>query len=140
VTGPMTEDRARDVGLLLAAIRTAIGVIALLAPSLARVWVGPPGASPGGKTLSRSLAAREVVLGGGALMAGSDPDRLRTWLSAAALCDAVDALGTAGTPRLPGWPRLFVTISSATAAVAGGAAALSLPAPGSTVERPLPDA
>jgi hypothetical protein len=77
-------------------------------------------------------------------MAGSDPGRLRTWLTAAALCDSVDALGTAGTSGLPRWPRLLVTISSGTAAVAGGAAALSLPAQalpaaGSTGEQGVPN-
>ena len=49
----------------LAIIRTAIGAITLLAPSLARLWVGAPGRTAGGKILSRSLAVREIVLGGG---------------------------------------------------------------------------
>jgi hypothetical protein len=140
MTGAMTQDRARKVGLLLATIRTAIGVTTLVAPSLARLWVGAAGASPGGKALSRSLAVREIVLGYGAIMAGSDPGRLRTWLSAAALCDTVDALGTAATPGLPRWPRVLVTITSGTAAVAGGVAALSLPAEGSTGDRAVPTA
>jgi hypothetical protein len=122
----MSEDRARDVGLALATIRTAIGVVTLLAPSLARLWVGAPGRTAGGKTLSRALAVREIVLGAGTLMATSDRGRLRMWLAAGAFADGVDALGTASTSGLPKWPRVLVTLSSGAAAVAGGAAAVSL--------------
>ncbi len=124
----MSEDRARDVGLLLGVIRTGIGLTTLVAPSLARLWVGAPGASPGGRALSRSLAAREIVLGCGVLFSISNSERLRTWLAAAALCDGVDCVGTASTHGLPGVPRVLVTLTSGAAAVAGGAAALSLPA------------
>ena len=122
----MSEEQARNVGLLLAIIRTGIGVTTLVAPSLARLWVGSPGASAGGKTLSRSLAVREIVLGWGTLLASSDPERLRLWLAAGAFGDCVDAVGTASTAGLPRWPRLLVTLSSGAAAVAGGAAVLSL--------------
>jgi hypothetical protein len=124
----MNEDQARQVGLLLAMIRTAIGLTTLVAPSLARLWVGAPGATPGGRALSRSLAAREIVLGCGALFSGSNSVRLRTWLAAGALCDCVDSVGTASTPGLPRAPRVLVTLTSGAAAVAGGVAALSLPA------------
>ena len=125
VAGPISKN-ARDVGLLLAIIRTAIGAITLLAPSLARLWVGAPGRTAGGKILSRSLAVREIVLGGGALLATSDRERLRMWLAAGAVGDCVDALGTASTSELPKWPRVLVTLGSGAAAVAGGAAVLSL--------------
>jgi hypothetical protein len=132
----MSEDQARDVALLLAIIRTGIGVTTLLAPSLARLWVGAPGASAGGRTLSRSLAVREIVLGWGTLLAASDPERLRVWLAAGAFGDCVDALGTVSTSGLPRWPRLLVTLTSGAAAVAGGAAALSLPEQSSAGGRP----
>ncbi len=131
MAGPLSHDQASDVGRLLAVIRTGIGVTTLLAPSLARLWVGAPGASAGGRTLSRSLAVREIVLGWGTLVASSDPARLRVWLAAGAFGDCIDALGTAGTSGLPKLSRLLVTLSSSAAAVAGGMAALSLPGQGS---------
>ena len=93
MAGPLSHDQARDVGRLLAVIRTGIGVTTLLAPSLARLWVGAPGATAGGRTLSRSLAVREIVLGWGTLIAGSDPARLRVWLAAGAFGDCIDAVG-----------------------------------------------
>jgi hypothetical protein len=126
MAGPLSHDQARNVGRLLAVIRTGIGVTTLLAPSLARLWVGTPGATAGGRTLSRSLAAREVALGWGTLIAGSDPARLRVWLAAGAFGDCIDALGTASTSGLPKLSRLLVTLSSSAAAVAGAMAALSL--------------
>ncbi len=57
--------------------------------------MGAPGRTAGGKALSRSLAAREIVLGAGTLMATTDPGRLRMWLAAGAFGDCVDALSTA---------------------------------------------
>jgi hypothetical protein len=126
MAGPLSHEQARDVGRLLAVIRTGIGVTTLIAPSLASLWVGAPGATAGGRTLSRSLAVREIVLGWGTLIAGSDPARLRGWLAAGAFGDCIDALGTAGTRGLPRLSRLLVTLSSSAAAVAGAMAALSL--------------
>ncbi len=101
----MSEYRARDVAVLLASVRTAIGLTFLVAPSLAKLWVGASGRSPGGRALSRSLAAREVVLGCGTLLAISDPSRLRGWLAAGAFCDGVDALTSACTAELPCFSR-----------------------------------
>ena len=102
----------------------------LAAPSLAKLWVGAPGASPGGRALSRSLAAREIVLGCGTLFASGDPGRLRAWLAAGACCDGVDALSSARTSGLPWFPRIMVTLTSGAAATAGAAAAQSLVACG----------
>jgi hypothetical protein len=131
-TGPrmarlMSEYRARDIAVLLASLRTAIGVTLLTAPSLAKLWVGAPGRSAGGRALSRSLAAREIVVGCGTLFAISNPNRLRQWLAAGACCDGVDALASAFTSELPCFSRVLVTLSSGAAATAGVAAALSLP-------------
>jgi len=131
MAGPLSQDQARDVARLLAVIRTGIGVTTLLAPSLAKLWVGASGATVGGRTLSRSLAVREIVLGWGTLVASSDPTRLRWWLGAGAFGDCVDALGTAATSGLPKVSRVLVTLSSSAAAAAGGLAALSLPDQGS---------
>ena len=130
VAGLMSEYRARDIAVLLASLRTAIGLTFLAAPSLATLWVGGPGRSAGGRALSRSLAAREIVIGCGTLLAVSDPARLRGWLAAGAFCDGVDTLTSAFTPELPCFSRVLVTLSSGAAAAAGTAAALSLPASG----------
>ena len=123
----MNENQARQVGLLLAMIRTAIGLTTLVAPSLARLWVGAPGATPGGRALSRSLAVREIVLGCGRLFSGSNSVRLRTWL-AAGLCAIASTRSE--RPALLGCRArraVLVTLTSGAAAVAGAAAALSLP-------------
>jgi hypothetical protein len=126
----MSEPRARDIAVLLGSLRTAIGVTLLAAPSLAKLWVGSSGRGAGGRALSRSLAAREIVIGCGALLAISNPARLRGWLAAGAFCDGVDALTSARSRELPCFSRVLVALSSGAAATAGAAAALSLPVPG----------
>jgi hypothetical protein len=112
-------------GLLIASVRILIGLVLLVVPSLARIWVGEPAARPGGRALSRSLSAREIALGGGVLLARSDPARLRSWLALGAFGDLVDAVTTIGTRDLPGRWRLWIALSSSAAAVAGGAASLA---------------
>ncbi|MGH9107223.1 MAG: hypothetical protein ACRDZX_15610 [Acidimicrobiales bacterium] len=116
------------MGVALGGTRVLLGVALLAAPSLARLWVGAAGRTPGGRVLSRSLAARDLALGAGAIFARGHPERLRTWVSLAALGDLVDTLGTAAASGLAKPARVLVTLSSAGAAAAGTVAAFSLPA------------
>lgn len=117
----------RLVGLALAVTRTSIGAVTFVAPSLARLWVGPTGCTDGGKVLSRSLAARDIALGAGALLAANRPKRLRTWVALAALGDLTDALGTM-TGGVPSRPRALVTVASLGAVAAGAVAVAKLSA------------
>jgi hypothetical protein len=127
VKNPLTKDRARAVAIAIGALRTGAGAVILVVPSLARLWVGPGGASTSSQVLSRSLAARDLSLGAGALLARDDPRRLRQWVAAAAFCDSADAVGTwAAFSHLPRRARAPIAITSGMAALSGAAAAFSL--------------
>ena len=95
--------------------RAVFGVVYFAKPAqIASAWIGPRGAERPAQLLSRSLAARDVALGGGALLAIRNGDG-SGWLAANALCDAADFASTlALKDALPeGGVR-------ATAALAGG--------------------
>lgn len=119
----------RSIVRLLAAGRIAIGTAALLAPSrVTRGWVGPDGATPGGRTVTRGLGARDVALGLGVLDAleRGEPSA-RRWVQASALADLGDATATlAAFRQLPKVGRLAVLAVAAGAAVAGMVAADNL--------------
>ncbi|HET9060398.1 MAG TPA: hypothetical protein VFN61_10795 [Acidimicrobiales bacterium] len=112
-----------SLGVSLAAVRTAVGAVTFLAPSLTHFWVGPAARTAGGKVLSRSLAGRDIALGVGALLAAKHPKRLRRWVVLAAVGDLADALGTM-TGGVPSRPRVLVTLLSL-GAVATGVVAVS---------------
>ncbi len=122
--------------MALGVLRAGIGAVTLVVPSLARLWVGPVGASGPGKVMSRSLAARDLSIGIATIMCRNDPRQLRKWAAAGAFSDTTDALGTAmafsGVPRRV---RLAVTATSATAAALGAIGARYL-----TVSQPLASA
>ncbi len=112
------------VGLALA--RTALGVVAFLAPSVpARPWIGDEARGSGAKLLARALGARDVALGAGLLLADRHDRPIRGWLEAGGLADAGDVLATIlgwrSTPRAGRWMVL--------AAASGGVAAAAALAP-----------
>jgi hypothetical protein len=115
----------------IAAARTAIGVLALAAPTLVtRPWLGRDrGAAP--RVLGRALGGRDLVLGLGALAAlrpaAAGPRSAGLWIGAGALADSLDVLATAAAwDELPAAGRWLVAMSAGGAAVAGTAAAGSL--------------
>jgi hypothetical protein len=111
--------------MAIAGFRATVGTACLLAPGLAKLWVGRSSITPGAKILSRSLAARDVALGLGTGIA--EPISLPKWVALSAVCDAVDALGTfAGHKAIGGWRRSLVTAVSAGSAIAGLTAAAKL--------------
>jgi hypothetical protein len=75
---------------IVALSRAGFGVAMLADPGrIGSAWIGPRGCEQPVQVLTRSLAARDIALGGGALLA------VRTgggsgWFAANALCDAVD--------------------------------------------------
>lgn len=111
---------------LIAAGRCALGVLAMLLPSVpARPWVGATAAgSAGGKVLARALGARDLALGIGAWRALRRRRGGATeWVTAGALADVADAVVTLGSwRRLPRGGRALVLMaaagSAATAALA----------------------
>lgn len=116
------------MALSVARMRVALGVMALLAPDLAlRPWVGTAGRGPARRVLARSLGARDIALGLGALVAARREAPVRGWVEAGALADAGDVVGTvAAFGHLPRGGRILVLASAAGAAAAGALAAPSL--------------
>lgn len=119
----MDKELARNAATALAGLRVVIGVVALALPRLAlRPWVGAATAEePGGRLLARSLGARDVALGVGAILADRHDAPVRGWIEAGALSDIGDfvATGIAFT-RLPKLTRWGVLAMTAGAIALGG--------------------
>lgn len=111
----------------LSMVRVGIGVGAFLAPGLlARAWVGSGGARPAVRPLVRALAARDIALGLGALIAMKRGGVVRGWLEAGVISDAAYAAGTLlSFPRLDGPGRFVVPVTAAGAALLGQRLAVS---------------
>lgn len=127
----LSKSQARDVALSIARLRVALGVVAFLAPDVAtRPWVGTAGRGPARRVLARSLGARDVALGLGALVAARRDAPLRGWVEAAALADAGDVVGTlVAFGHLPRTGRIVVLLSAAGALAAGALAAGAVAGP-----------
>jgi len=92
----------------------AVGAALLVAPGMARVWVGEPAAEPGGKALTRALGARDLALGVGLLRAVRGGGDVGPWLGAGMLADGADLAATLlAWDRLPGVGRVGVTAAAA---------------------------
>ena len=115
---------AKTLGTSLAAGRVLAGAAFLADPE--RVlggWVGSRTARRGGAQLiGRALGVRDLVLGLGALTAGSDS--VRPWYLAGALSDAVDLAATVTADDIPESGRWGIS-AIATAALLVGAACLA---------------
>ena len=80
----------RYLAQVVALSRAGFGVAMLADPArFGEAWVGGRGAERPAQVLTRSLAARDVALGGGALLAARNGGG-SGWFAANALCDAVD--------------------------------------------------
>lgn len=105
----------------LAAGRVAIGLALAVAPRrLGRLWLGDAVEQAGTRVVLRSMAARDAVLGAGALLALRRGRPVRGWIEAGVAADAADLLATlvAGS-RLPTTGRVGVP-AFAVAGVAAG--------------------
>jgi hypothetical protein len=115
----MTKEEAREYARWGAGLRVAIGATAIVAPRLAlRPWLGRGAGSPTHKLLARSLGARDIALGLGAILAMDRGAATRGWLEAGGLADAGDLLGTLlafrALPRFGRW-ALLLSISAGVA-------------------------
>ena len=126
LTAVVGTGRARRLAVGLALARTGVGAACLAVPSLAALWVGRTGATGGGRVLSRSLAARDLALGAGTVLAAGSPSQLRTWVAMSALGDLADMGGTLQARDIPRLSRRLVAGASAVAVVVGAIAAASV--------------
>ena len=118
----MDRDKARQLAEAIALGRIAIGLAALIAPTVPlRPWVGRDFAwQPRAKLLARSLGARDLALGVGVMLALRHKAPVRGWVEGAVLADAGDALATLlAFGSLPKSGRWVVLASAAGAAAAG---------------------
>jgi hypothetical protein len=122
----MTMDTsvARPLARLVATGRVAIGVVAVVAPTLmARPWIGDPAGSPTSRLLARTMGGRDLALGLGGLRAlGFSDQELRPWVALGGAADAVDALSTVVAfghlPRRSRWAILALTTGAAAVSLA----------------------
>ena len=122
----MDRDRARQIAEAIALGRIAIGITALVAPTVPmRPWVGRDFAwQPRAKLLSRALGARDLALGVGVMLALRHKAPVRGWVEGAVLADAGDSVATLlAFGSLPKNGRWLVLASAAGAAAAGRLAA-----------------
>jgi hypothetical protein len=93
----------RDLAILQARGRIAVGLAFLVAPSLAgRLWVGDDARPAGARVLGRAFGARDLALGLGVVIALDRGAPVRGWLEASVLADASDfTAGLLGAEALP---------------------------------------
>jgi hypothetical protein len=143
VTSTDISALARRGAVAVAAARVAIGLTVLARPSIAsRPWVGVGADDLVARVFARSLGARDLALGLGALAALQDPaagsGSASLWVAAGAVSDSLDVVTSLLSWReLPRISRWLVVSSAAAAAITGAAGALAmrpdhagLPAPG----------
>jgi hypothetical protein len=119
----------RSIGLALSASRAAFGAVMIAAPGfIGEKWIGEPGRYERVALLSRSVGARDLVLGAGAVavLARGNDDAARILLTGQVISDAADFAGTlAVRERLPeSGSRWTLALAGVSAVAAGVAAAL----------------
>ncbi len=119
--------RARAIARFTSVCRVALGAGLIAAPErFTRAWIGDDAASAGAAVLARSLGARDVAIGAGAL-AASGSDDLERWLRAAVAADVADlGVTLAHRSALPPRGRLLVMGLAASGAALGVAALAGL--------------
>jgi hypothetical protein len=122
----MERDQARQLAEAVAWGRIAIGVTALVAPTVPlQPWVGRDFAwQPRAKLLARSLGVRDLALGIGVILALRHDAPVRGWVEGGGVADAGDVLATLlSFGKLPKGGRWLVLLSAAGAAAAARLAA-----------------
>lgn len=119
--------RSRPFALALCVNRLAMGAGFLRDPgSAGPTWIGSREARrPGARVFGRGLAARDLGLGAGALVALlRDASDARAWMAGHALADGADLVATlVEARRLPARPRtIALGIAGASTAIAAWAA------------------
>jgi hypothetical protein len=125
---------ARDLALVNARGRMAIGASLVLAPRLiGPMWIGDAD-DPVVKMMSRALGARDLALGLGLAVALDRGKPVRGWLEGAALADGGDLMATllAGD-SIPRGKRRRVALVAAVSLVGCAVVARMLDTPPATV-------
>jgi len=116
-------ERDRQVAVWYSLGRAGFGAVAMAAPGMARVWIGPDEARrPLMKMIVRAFGARDLALGVGSYLALSDEksDAAKTWLQLSAVSDATDAVATLLAARHLSKRRVATALTAAvTGAVTG---------------------
>lgn len=116
--------------MAMGAGRAAFGVAMLLAPRMVgRSWVGEAADGPGGKTLVRAVAVRDLALGAGMLVALQRERPVRGWIEAGVVADLGDTAATLlAFGQLPPLGRMVTLLLAGGSAVAGAWAVSALDA------------
>jgi hypothetical protein len=120
----------RELALSQARGRIAVGAALVLAPGLARLWIGPDARRPAVKLLARALGVRDLALGAAGLVALRDGDAAwtRRAFAAQAAADAVDVAAIVGAgSALPLSKRISGGLLAAGSAAVAAAYAARLP-------------
>jgi hypothetical protein len=134
--------QARDLALLNARGRMAIGAVLVLAPRLAGpMWIGDDADRPAVKVLARAVGARDLVLGLGIAVALDRGSPVRGWLEGAAVADGLDLAATllAGG-SIPEGKRRSVAVVAGVSGIACAALARALDDPPAEHELRVPEA
>lgn len=118
----LTAAQGRRLARLNGLARTALGVVALVAPGVPLApWVGPAAQDPTSRLLARALGGRDLALGLGTLRALRRGEPIVGWVAAGGLADAGDVLATArhfsSLPRGGRWAVLAAASGGTVAAV-----------------------
>ena len=133
---------ARDLALLNARGRMAIGASLVLAPRLiGPMWIGDGADRPVVKLMSRALGARDLALGLGVAVALDRGAPVRGWLEGAALADGMDLFATllAGD-SIPQGKRRRVALVAGVSLVGCAMVARALDPPPAEHEMHVPEA
>jgi hypothetical protein len=107
--------------------RTALGVVLLVAPRLAKELVGPDASRTGVQVVVRIAAIRDTILGLGTVLATRNATTLSHWALLGSVADSADAIVTlAGRNHLPRGVALRAAALAASGAVTGGLLAARL--------------
>lgn len=108
---------AREIAIGLARGRIALGIAALVAPSVAARFMFGRRAGGGAAALARMIGGRDLALGLGVVIALDRGAPVRGWLEACGLADSVDFVGcTLAREEIP------ATTFAPTVALAGASA------------------
>jgi hypothetical protein len=125
----MERHQARQLAEAVAWGRIAIGVTALVAPTVPlRPWVGRDFAwQPRAKLMARALGGRDLALGIGVILALRHDAPVRGWVEGGGLADGCDLLASLlAFGKLPKGGRWLVLFSTAGAVAAARLAAPAL--------------
>jgi hypothetical protein len=112
--------RPSTVAIGFGAGRALVGVALLAAPApIARSWLGAEGTPA--SALTRSLGARDLVIGAGLVVAAARDRDPTMWLLGGVVADSVDGVVTlAAGDQVPRNGRVATTALAAASALLGG--------------------